>query len=237
MVVEQGDPMSYRFVGIVGAILLLAAIGAVAQESDPQEIEPTPTPTPVVEEPKADGVLTQDEIINSPELSDEEVADALLNRYPEAADKSFKEKVGLFGDAVRGLLVWDFFDGKVTVRGHMRIQADGTFAKGNSTFDEYHDELDNGVDLRRLQFFAQGTIDDHLRYSASFNFGVDTGFGEVFVEGRHEGLRVFGYNVGQFRLGFFQEPFGFERVMSSYYTGFVERSSFFFAAQDVALRR
>lgn len=232
MAVERGFPMAHRVVVIVGAILLLTAIGAVAQEPDPQELEPTPiptptqtpTPTPVVEDPAADGVLTREEIISSTDLSDEEVTDALLNQYPEEADKSLKEKVGVFRDAVRGLVVWDLFDGKLTVRGHMRLQVDGTYADGNSTFGDYHDELGNSFDVRRLQFFAQGTIDDHLRYSASFNFGADSGLGEVFVEGRHEGLRVFGYNVGQFRLGYFQEPFGFERVMSSHYTGFVERS-------------
>lgn len=185
---------------------------------------PSSTPTPVVEHPMADRLLTSKEIVNSPELTDEEVTTALLDRYPEAADKSAKEKLGVFRDAIRGLLVWDFFDGKLTVRGHTRIQVDATLANGDSTFEDFYGEADSGVDLRRLQFFAQGTIDDHLRYSASFNFGADAGFGEVFVEGRHEGLRVFGYNVGQFRLGFFQEPFGFERVMSGYYTGFVERS-------------
>jgi len=230
MAVERGNPVTRRVVAIVGAILLFVAVGVMAQDPEPQELEPTPTqtptstPTPAAEDPTADGELTREEIINSPELSDEEVTEALLNRYPEAADKSLKEKLRLFGEAVRGLLVWDFFDGKLTVRGHMRLQVDGTLAGGNATFEEYFGDLGNDVNLRRLQLFAQGTIDDHLRYTASFNFGKDAGFGEVFVEGRHEGLRVFGYNVGQFRLGFFQEPFGFERVMSSYYTGFVERS-------------
>ena len=63
-----------------------------------------------------------------------------------------------------------------------------------------------------------------MRYSASFDFGADPGLGEVFVEGMDKGLDIFGYRIGQFRVGIFQEPFSFERVTSSYYIGFLERS-------------
>jgi len=217
---------THRIVVRTVLVLLVAAAGSGARADDVPT--PTTTPTPGAEAASREGgaepASTAAEIVNSPELSDEEVTDALLHPYPEEADKSLREKAKAFRDAARGLLVWDFFDGRLTVRGHMRLQLDGTTAKGDSTFEAIHGELDSGVDVRRLQFFAQGTIDDHLRYSASFNFGADAGFGEVFIEGRHEGLRVFGYNIGQFRVGIFQEPFGFERVMSSYYTGFIERS-------------
>ena len=39
------------------------------------------------------------------------------------------EKWKLFKDATRGLLVWDFFGGNLTVRAHARIQVDGTVAQ------------------------------------------------------------------------------------------------------------
>ena len=147
-----------------------------------------------------------------------------LNAYPETARKSPNEKWHNFTDGLRGLLVWDFFDSRLTIRVHARIQADGTLAKADDKMEGFYGQFDNSLDLRRLQVFAQGTIDHHLRYSLSFNFGADAGFGDIFVEGREHGLNVFGYRVGQFRLGSFQEPFSFERVMSSYYTGFLERS-------------
>ena len=85
-------------------------------------------------------------------------------------------------------------------------------------------DLGNSFDLRSFSAVAQGTVDHHLRYSVAFNFGADPGLGETFVEGIEQGLNVFGYRVGQFRLGLFQEPFSFERVTSSYYVGFLERS-------------
>ena len=147
-----------------------------------------------------------------------------LNAYPETAKKKPKEKWDTFKDGVRGLLVWDFFDSRLTIRAHARVQADGTLAKADDKMESYYGELNSGFNLRRLEAFAQGTIDHHLRYSLSFNFGADAGFGDIFVEGREHGLNVFGYRVGQFRLGSFQEPFSFERTMSSYYTGFLERS-------------
>ncbi len=147
-----------------------------------------------------------------------------LNAYPETAKLTPGEKWDTFKDGVRGLLVWDFFDSRLTIRAHARIQVDGTLARADEKMTQFHGELDNSLKLRRLQVFAQGTVDHHLRYSLSFNFGADAGFGDVFVEGREHGLNVFGYRVGQFRLGSFQEPFSFERVMSSYYTGFLERS-------------
>jgi phosphate-selective porin OprO/OprP len=101
---------------------------------------------------------------------------------------------------------------------------DGTTGWGNDRFEDIYGAPDDGLDIRRLSIFAQGTIDHHIRYSVSFDFGADAGFGEAFIEGREEGLRLFGYRIGQFRLGFFQEPFSFERVASSYYSSFLERS-------------
>jgi phosphate-selective porin OprO/OprP len=170
--------------------------------------EASPTPTAVVE----------NEIPAEPEEQFD------LNAYPETAKRKPSDKWNTFKDGVRGLLVWDFFDSRLTIRAHARVQIDGTLAKADDKMVQSIGELDNSFDLRRFQVFAQGTVDHHLRYSVSFNFGADAGFGDVFVEGREHGLNVFGYRVGQFRLGSFQEPFSFERVMSSYYTGFLERS-------------
>lgn len=147
-----------------------------------------------------------------------------LNAYPEDAKLPAKQKWRSFTEALRGLLVWDFFDGRLTVRAHARIQVDGTMARADSALEQSTGPLGESINLRRFEAFAQGTIDHHLRYSLSFDFGADAGFGDVFVEGREDGLNVFGYRIGQFRAGSFQEPFSFERIMSSYYTGFLERS-------------
>ena len=172
--------------------------------------------------PSAPTTVEQERPLN--EVPEEPKEQFDLNAYPETAKKKPKEKWDTFRDGVRGLLVWDFFDGHLTIRAHARVQVDGTLAKANQTMEGVYGELGDSFDFRRLEAFAQGTIDHHLRYSLSFNFGADAGFGDIFVEGREHGLNVFGYRVGQFRLGSFQEPFSFERMMSSYYTGFLERS-------------
>jgi phosphate-selective porin OprO/OprP len=208
---------------------------SVAQVPELPPSTPTPVPSPEPEddierETAADGEEPSDGETAEPAkpIVDEEELEArreeMLNPYPEHAKLPAKEKWRRFLDGARGLLVWDFFDGRVTVRAHARVQLDGTVTRANDSLEESFGSLGNGVDFRRLQVFAQGTIDHNLRYSLSFGFGPDTGLGDAFVEGREHGLNVFGYRVGQFRLGFFQEPFSFERVMSSYYTGFVERS-------------
>ena len=190
--------------------------------------ETTPTPTAVPEstdETDTAAAATPTPKAESQEETPEEPKEQFdLNPYPASAKKSPKEKWHTFTDGVRGLLVWDFFDSRLTIRAHARVQIDGTVARADDKMDGIHGSLDNSVDLRRFQLFAQGTIDHHLRYSLSFNVGADTGFGDIFVEGRDHGLNIFGYRIGQFRVGSFQEPFSFERVMSSYYTGFLERS-------------
>lgn len=197
-----------------------------AAETPGVATEPTPDSTPdVVDEPE-EAVDVEPVPIKTKEneIPEEPKEQFDLDAYPETAKKSPREKFDLFKDGVRGLLVWDFFDSRLTIRAHARVQIDGSLAKADERLEEYTGKLNDRFDLRRLQLFAQGTIDRHLRYSVSFNLGADAGFGDVFVEGREHGLNVFGYRVGQFRLGSFQEPFSFERVMSSYYTGFLERS-------------
>jgi phosphate-selective porin OprO/OprP len=211
-----------------------------------ETVEASPTPTPQMEPPEESEIVAEATPVSTPEpagdldeaaeaspapttVSEKEIPEEPkeqfdLNAYPESAKLTPRKKWDDFKDGVRGLLVWDFFDSRLTVRAHARIQADGTLARADEKMESFHGELGNSLDLRRLQVFAQGTIDHHLRYSLSFDFGADAGFGDIFVEGREHGLNVFGYRVGQFRLGSFQEPFSFERVMSSYYTGFLERS-------------
>ena len=175
--------------------------------------EPTPTLTTEpasVDDPastdEAELVVKTDEGTEIPSEPEQQFD---LNPYPETAQKNPKEKWNTFKDGFRGLLVWDFFDSRLTIRAHARLQVDGTLARADDKMEQFTGELGNSIDLRRFQLFAQGTIDHHLRYSLSFNFGADAGFGDIFVEGREHGLNVFGYRVGQFRLGSFQEPFSF----------------------------
>ncbi len=197
---------------IFAAILVLLSAGAVAQEA----AQPAQAATPDADQAAADAAAEVQAV--------EEQKQTQLNPYPEQAKMKAGEKWKLFTDATRGLLVWDLFNSKLTIRAHARLQIDGTAARPDEHLENLTGSLGSSFDLRRLEVVAQGTIDHHLRYSVAFNLGADPGFGEVFIEGIGRGLDVFGYRVGQFRLGIFQEPFSFERVTSSYYSGFLERS-------------
>jgi phosphate-selective porin OprO/OprP len=197
---------------VSGAILVLLNAGVIAQET----VQPPPTPTPVAEPTEADAEA------EAKALEDQKTVQ--LNPYPEQAKMKAGEKWRLFTDATRGLLVWDFFDGKLTIRAHAKVQVDGTVPRPDQGLENQTGALGSGFDLRTFEAVAQGTIDHHLHYSVAFDFGTDTGFGEVFVEGTGQGLNVFGYRIGQFRVGLFQEPFSFQRITSSYYSGFLERS-------------
>ena len=209
------------------AVLVIAAAGS-APGSEPDPTEPAPAPAAVepdvreaqpIPEPAPDPADAQD-AEPEPEPS---TADLTDDEIP-LARQSFSEKWRTFRGASRGLLVWDLFDGRVTVRSHARVMVDGTTGWGDDRYEDVYGVPDDSLDIRRLSLFAQGTIDHRMRYSLSFDLGPDAGFGEAFVEGREEGLDLFGYRIGQFRVGFFQEPFGLERVMSSYYSSFLERA-------------
>lgn len=144
---------------------------------------------------------------------------------PEAGSESLRGKWGRFRDAARGLATWSLFGGRLTVRGFARVQFDATKARYDDTLAETLEESEtSSIHVRRLSLNITGTIDDHLRYVAGFEFGPDYGLSDLYVEGTDEGLRVFGYRIGDFRAGYFQEPFSLARVTTGYESAFLERS-------------
>lgn len=212
---------------VVLTVVALVVAGSVhGIEPDPPEPAPTPaTDNPDETEAQAvQGTAGGNAAAEGPEAEPEPSTVALTDEEMTLARQSLSEKWRTFRRATQGLLVWDLFDGRVTVRSHARVMVDGTTGWGDNRFEDVYGVPDDSLDIRRLSLFAQGTIDHRMRYSLSFDFGPDAGLGEAFVEGREEGLDLFGYRIGQFRLGFFQEPFGLERVMSSYYSSFLERA-------------
>lgn len=213
-------------------LLLLGAGAAGAQGLGPPPTVPPPpaseetSPTPAAPAEEATGAADEALAAEQPE-PDQPAGPSTVELTEEEAvlaKEGFSDKWRTFTQATRGLLVWDFFDGRLTIRSHARVKVDGTFGWADETFESFYGEVDQEVRFRELSLWAQGTVDHRLRYSISFDFGADTGLGDAFVEGRDRGLDVFGYRVGQFRVGIFQEPFSFERSMSSHYTGLLERA-------------
>jgi phosphate-selective porin OprO/OprP len=129
-----------------------------------------------------------------------------------------------FVDATRGLVTWDLLNGRLTLRVYVRLQLDATVAQADSSLEEAVGNLDDGINVRRFEVFATGTIDKHLSYTFGWDFGADGGLWNAYVEGIDKGLTVFGYDLGKFRVGFFQEPFSLERITSNGYSDFLERS-------------
>jgi hypothetical protein len=92
---------------------------------------------------------------------------------PDSDASTPKVKWRTWVDACRGLTTWRLFDGRLTLQLGGRLQIDGTLANGNDELEDSVRSLDNSVDLRRLRVFADGTIDHHLRYLVSYDFGAN----------------------------------------------------------------
>ncbi len=216
------------------ALLIMVSLGSTvwATPEDPPDTPPVvadePPDTPISEAPEA---VTEEP--QSPPLTPDQKDAAVPEDYDgdspapaeyDYAKGSAREKWGIFVDAWRGLSTWDLFDDRVTLRAYARVQIDGSLANGDSSLEAEVGELRDSVKMRRFTVLADGTIDNHFRYIFGYEFGADNGIWDAYVEGIDSGLNVFGYNVGEFRVGSFQEPFSLERVSGSYYGGFLERS-------------
>jgi phosphate-selective porin OprO/OprP len=191
--------------------LILAFAPGIRGESPPQ---PGATKAPVAETASAN------------EGTDEPAAVPAEAPEAEKSTESFRRKWGVFRDSARGLMTWSLFGGRLTLRGYAMVQVDGTKSRHDDVLAAtLGEEQESAVDIRRVSFNIKGTIDNHLRYVAGFDFGPDYGVSDLFVEGAKEGLNVFGYRIGDFRAGYLQEPFSLARISSSYHSGFLERSS------------
>lgn len=228
----------------VVAMLIVVTLGSAvwAAPEDPPDTPPVvidqPPASPVSGDPEATAEeVISDEVVTeepqsspvTPDQTDAAVPEDYDGETPAATEPDFaegtaKEKWGALVDAWRGLSTWNLFDDRVTLRGYARIQFDGSVAQGDSALEAEVGELRDSVKVRRFTLIADGTIDNHFRYVIGYEFGADNGIWDAYVEGLDSGLTIFGYNVGDFRVGSFQEPFSLERVSGSYYGGFLERS-------------
>jgi len=144
---------------------------------------------------------------------------------PEPSSDSLGSKWDRFRDAGRGLTTWNLFDGRLTLRAYGRLQFDATKARFDDVLaPTIGEDQTSALDTRRVAAYIKGTIDNHLKYVAGFEFGPDYGLADLYVEGTDDGLRVFGYRIGDFRFGYIQEPFSLSRTTSAYDSGFLERS-------------
>lgn len=108
-------------------------------------------------------------------------------------------------------------DGKFKIKFGGRIQFDIMAIEQNATLDEEFDAL-NGAEFRRLRFFSAGTLYGNIKYKLQFDFAAgDAGVKDAYIEVIKIPV------VGNFRVGHFKQPFGFEMQTSSKYIEFMER--------------
>jgi len=102
---------------------------------------------------EADGDKTTPEAADTSETGSADQPDAPTANQADTAEKSelpdyakgtAKEKTKRLADAVRGLVTWNLFDDRVTVRAYARVQVDGTVANGDDAL-EAGDELGHDV--------------------------------------------------------------------------------------------
>ena len=105
--------------------------GDAMQEADSSDTtgvaaETIPTPAPAGEPKAASEASTAAKTEGGGEGSAKPVEGFDLHAYPETAKLPPKQKWQSFKEGLRGLLVWDFFDSRLTIRAQARIQVDGT---------------------------------------------------------------------------------------------------------------
>jgi phosphate-selective porin OprO/OprP len=199
-------------------ILLLIVLGLLAPGAG---ASPGPPPSP---QAAAEATPSADEAVEEAEVEAGEAASPEEGETgePEGEGRGAKHRWRQALAAARGLLTWSLFDDRLTVRAGARLQVDGTVVGETDPLRETYGSLDNSIDFRRIRLFAKGTIDHHLRYKLSFDLAADPGLKDAYIEGVDEGLRVFGYDLGDFRVGNFKEPFSLQRQMSSNDLAFLE---------------
>jgi phosphate-selective porin OprO/OprP len=231
-----------------GVIVLLGISGAASGSDLPRLPVPVPTPTPAPtpqesppaeptpeEEPEADDnpeeVATPEPTLSTEEMVEEwedEEGIAHTPHGPFEIDsieaEPFSLKWNNFVDSIRGLGRYSLFDGRLKFRLGAKVQGDATAGFENDKYESFYDEFENSVDLRRLRVYAAGVLLKNYNFLFGFDFGVDWGFKDVWVEGRKGGLTVWGHYLGKLRLGKMREPFSLERQTGGWFTSFAERS-------------
>lgn len=99
-----------------------------------------------------------------------------------------------------------------------RIQYDVMFISQDDSLDAHFDAKD-GTEFRRARLYTAGTIYNNIK----FKFQVDFAPGKVVLKDVYIQITKIPV-VGNFRVGHMKEPFGMEKMTSSNFVTFMERS-------------
>jgi phosphate-selective porin OprO/OprP len=153
---------------------------------------------------------------------------AYLQNQIEAKEQVTKERAAEAGNSFRGKWLrlmqasrdftqYDIKDGMFRFRMGVRIQLDATAATESNQFESAFGSIDSSLDVRRARIFALGRLLRQLDFKFSYDFAVDAGFKDAFVEGANFTKYV------KWRIGQFREPVSLARQTSAFNLGFIER--------------
>ncbi len=108
-------------------------------------------------------------------------------------------------------------DGRFKFQMGGRLQFDVMNIYENSSLAEEY-EAQNGAEFRRLRWYTSGTLYGNIKFKVQFDFAHgDAGVKDAYIQI----IKI--PAVGNFRVGHFKQPFGFEMHTSSKYVSFMER--------------
>ncbi|PLX12555.1 MAG: hypothetical protein C0598_05730, partial [Marinilabiliales bacterium] len=99
-----------------------------------------------------------------------------------------------------------------------RIQYDLMFMSQDSSLNSNFDAL-NGTEFRRLRLYTSGTVFKSIKYKLQLDFSGN----KVDIKDAYIKFTKIPW-VGNFTVGNFKEPRGFEMICSSNFISFMERS-------------
>lgn len=177
---------------------------------------------PQQEEPPPDKQSPEQVEHAAAEAAAEEKREERKKRRPLGSpdDKTWAQKWDGFVEGWQGITRFDFYDGMWSLRLGLDLMTDATWVSESRRLEQELGPLDNSYDLRRLRLKARGQILRRWLYSLSWDYGLDRGLKDAYLEGFE---RLF-FNHARMRLGNQQEPFSLQNMSSLYAIGFMENS-------------
>jgi phosphate-selective porin OprO/OprP len=99
-----------------------------------------------------------------------------------------------------------------------RVQYDVMFIHQNDSLNQHFDAK-NGTELRRARFYTSGTIYKNIKFKLQLEFAP----GKVVIKDAFIQLTKIPV-AGNIRIGHMKEPFGLDKMTSSNFVSFMERS-------------
>jgi phosphate-selective porin OprO/OprP len=150
--------------------------------------------------------------------------DELEMRIADLEKVTYKDKDGMFARWSNGLRM-DTVDGAFSFKIFGRIQQDFYGWRSEDEVTEALGDTIGGSDFRRARLGVSGKIYKNIEFKAEYDFaGGSANFQDVYMQLNDALCGGGGIPPVQVRVGHFDEPFGLDRLTSSKYTTFTERS-------------